>query len=253
MKNLLYFLLCAPLWAWAQPGTELVFEISTMSVSRDNQAQVEHAMGQHNKKYHASGPNGVRVYTVESGPDAGMYKWVMGPGPWSSLDTRPDDDMHNSDWQNNVARYTDERGTVEYISMDRELSRFPKDFNVSKLYVRYVDVVRGKMTEVKDIIKKITRVYTEKIPDETYGIYYNEMPSTSSGRDLTIVSFFDKYAWLGMDDNFNARYDEIFGKGAADAMWKTWQEVTVGQETEIWEYSEELSGLPPLVKAAERK
>jgi hypothetical protein len=58
---------------------------------------------------------------------------------------------------------------------------------------------------------------------------------------------------MGKDDGFNAKYDEIFGKGSADAMWTAWQAVTVAQECEIWEYQEDLSGLPPLVKAAERK
>jgi hypothetical protein len=36
-------------------------------------------------------------------------------------------------------------------------------------------------------------------------------------------------------------------------MWKTWEMATVGQECEIWEYQEELSGLPAMVKAAERQ
>lgn len=253
MKKLFYLLLLSPMVAFSQAGTELIFEIATHSVSRDNVAQVEHAMGAHNKKYHASGPNGVRVYTVQTGHDSGKYKWVMGPGPWSALDTRPADDSHNSDWSANVERYLGEETNAEYISMDPALSRFPADFNVDKLFVRYVDVVRGKMSEAKEILKKITRVYTEKIPGETYGIYYNEIPSTSSGRDITIVSFFDKYAWMGNDDGFDAKYDEIFGKGSAAAMWTAWQAVTVAQECEIWEYQEELSGLPPLVKAAERK
>ena len=253
MKNLLFILLCAPLIAFSQAGTELIFEIGTMSVSREYKSQVEHAMAEHNKKFHASGPAGVRVYTVVTGENSGDYKWVMGPGPWSSFDSRPNDESHTSDWQGNVDRYLDEEGNTEYISMDRELSRFPNDFNVSKLFVRYIDVSRGKMKEAKEIIKKITRVYAEKIPNETYGVYYNEIPSTSSGRDITIVSFFDKYAWMASDDNFNAKYDEIYGKGAADAMWRTWQDITLGQENEIWEYQEDLSGLGPLVKAAERK
>ncbi len=253
MKKLIYLFLLSPVIAFSQAGSELIFEIATHSVSRDNAAQVEHAMGAHNKKYHASGANGVRVYIVQSGHDSGKYKWVMGPGPWSALDTRPSDDSHNADWEANVARYLGEENNAEYISLDPTLSRFPNDFNVDKLFVRYLDVVRGKMDEAKEILKKITRVYTEKIPGETYGIYFNEIPSTSAGRDITIVSFFDKYAWMGKDDGFNAKYDEIFGKGSVEAMWTQWQAVTIAQECEIWEYQEELSGLPPLVKAAERK
>ena len=253
MKSLLYLLLLSPLMAYAQAGSELIFEISTMSASRANQAQVEQAMGAHNKKYHASGPSGVRVFVVQTGTNSGDYKWVMGPGPWSALDARPADDAHNADWDNNVDKYLNEETNTEYIRLDTEMSRFPKDFNADKLFVRYVDVVKGKQKEATEIIKRIVRVYTEKIPDETFGIYYNEVPSTSAGRDITIVSFFDKYAWMGVDDGFNAKYDEIFGKGAAEAMWVSWQGVTEGQECEIWEYQEKLSGLPAMIKAAERK
>lgn len=253
MKSLLYLLLLSPFMAYAQAGSELIFEISTMSVSRANSAQVEQAMGAHNKKYHASGTSGVRVFVVQTGTNSGDYKWVMGPGPWSALDARPADDAHNADWDDNVAKYLNEESNTEYIRLDKELSRFPKDFNADKLFVRYVDVVKGKQKEATDIIKKIVRIYTEKIPGETFGVYYNEVPSTSAGRDITIVSYFDKYAWMGVDDGFNAKYDETYGKGAADAMWVSWQAVTEGQECEIWEYQEELSGLPALIKAAERQ
>jgi len=210
-------------------------------------------MGAHNKKYHASGASGVRVYVVQTGIGTGDYKWVMGPAPWSALDNRPQDDAHNKDWDDNVARNLGENGNNEYIRYDPSLSRFPKDFTVDKLFVRYIDVARGKMDEVKEILKKIHRVYAEKIPTETYGVYYNEIPSTSSGRDLTVTSFFNSYAWMGQDDNFNAKYDEIFGKGKADKMWEEWQSITVGQESEIWEYREDLSGLPAMIKVAERQ
>ncbi len=253
MKKLLYLLLVCPFMAFSQAPSELVFEINTIKVSPAKVPQIESAMGAHNKKYHASGPNGVRVYTVQTGSGTGDYKWVMGPGPWGALDTRPDDPAHNLDWDANVERNLEQGGTTEYIKLEPSLSRFPNDFNVNKLFVRYVDVARGKMDEAKEILKKINRVYAEKIPGETYGIYYNQIPSTSSGRDITIVSFFDKWAWMGMDDDFDAKYNEIYGKGAADAMWDAWMACTVAQECEIWEYQPDLSGLPAMVKAADRQ
>jgi hypothetical protein len=177
----------------------------------------------------------------------------MGPAPWSSLDNRPKDDAHNLDWDANVARNLGEDGNNEYIRFDPAMSRFPNDFNIDKLFVRYVDVVRGKMDKANEILKKIHRVYAEKIPGETYAVFYNEIPSTSSGRDITIVSYFNSWAWMAQDDNFNAKYDEIYGKSSSGAMWAEWNQVTVSQESEIWSYQEKLSGLGPLIKAAERQ
>ncbi len=207
MKKLIYFILLSPIWAFAQtPVQDLIFEISTMRATPEHGSQVDNAMGVHNKKYHASGPHGVRVYVVASGTHSGEYKWVMGPAPWSALDTRPDDDAHNNDWENNVARYLEPQGNTEYIRFDPKVSRFPADFNVNKLVVWYVGIARGKTDKVKEILEKVHKVYKEKIPGETYGIYYNELGSSSSGRDLVIVSFFDKYAWMSNDDGFEAKY-----------------------------------------------
>jgi len=253
MKKILLFFLLSPLMAIAQPQDYLIFEINTIKVSPDKAAQVEAAMGAHNKKYHASGPSGVRVYTVESGPNAGDYKWVMGPSPWSALDTRPDDALHNMDWDTKVGSNLMSGGGVEYIRFDPKLSRFPMDINVSKLFVRYIDVARGKMDTVKALLDKIHKVYMDKIPSETYGVYFNEVPSTSDGRDITIVSFFDKYAWMAVDDGFNAKFEEIYGKGSGPAFWEEWLKNTDGFETEIWEYDADLSGLPAAVKASDRQ
>jgi hypothetical protein len=111
----------------------------------------------------------------------------------------------------------------------------------------------GKMDKAKELIGKIQKVYAEKIPGEIFGIYFNEVPSTSDGRDMMIVSFFDKYAWMGIDDGFDAKYEEMYGKNSTETLWNEWRDCTVAQENEIWEYKAELSGLPALVKAAERQ
>lgn len=254
MKKLIYLFLLSPFVGFSQSADDyLIFEIETFSASPANAGKVENGLAAHNKKFHASGPGGVRVYVVQTGPRTGDYKWVMGPAPWAALDTRPQGEAHDLDWQANVGRDLNEGGNTEYIRFDQSLSRFPNDFNIDKLFVRYIDVVRGKMDKVNEILKKIHRVYTEKIPGETFGIYYNEMPSSSSGRDITVVSFFNSYAWMAQNDHFNEKYDEIYGKGSADAMWSLWQQYTVGTESEIWEYQEEMSGLPAAVKAADRQ
>ena len=36
-------------------------------------------------------------------------------------------------------------------------------------------------------------------------------------------------------------------------MWDAWMACTVAQECEIWEYQPDLSGLPAMVKAADRQ
>jgi hypothetical protein len=143
-------------------------------------------------------------------------------------------------------------GNTEYSRLDADLSRFPKDFHINNLWVQHVDVSRGKMEKFNELLKKIHTVYSTKLPDETYGIYFNELPSSSSGKDVSIIAFFDKYAWMGEDNGFKEKYEEVHGKGSTDAMWKEWMEITDGVETEIWEFREDLSGVSGEIKAAER-
>ncbi len=253
MKNyFLLFLLCIPFTGFSQTP-DLIFEIETFRADFDDIDQLEAALGSHNKKFHPAGPHGVRVYQVVSGANSGNYKWLMGPTPWSALDSRPDDDVHNNDWKNNVASKMDEGHTTDYIRFDPTRSRFPADFNVNKLYVRTIDVAKGKMDMAKGLLDKCRRVYAEKIPNQAYGVYFNELGSTTAANDILFVYFFDKWSWMGEDDGFDAKYEELFGKGSAAQYWNDWREATLAIETELWEYNEKLSGMPAAVKVAERQ
>ncbi|KKM90568.1 hypothetical protein LCGC14_1237380 [marine sediment metagenome] len=44
------------------------------------------------------------------------------------------------------------------------------------------------------LVEKIGKVYVKKFPDETYGVYSNELGSAKEGRDLAVISFFDTSA-----------------------------------------------------------
>ncbi|MDQ3017794.1 MAG: hypothetical protein M3R25_13870 [Bacteroidota bacterium] len=253
MKNFFLLFLIMMQYAAFSQTADLIFEIETFSSDYEHMDQIETAIGAHNKKYHPVGAHGVRVYNVVSGPNSGDYKWLMGPTPWSALDSRPDDDAHNNDWKNNVASKMEEGTKTEYIRYDPTRSRFPADFNLNKLFVRTIDVAKGKMDMAKGLLDKAKKVYTEKIPGQTFGVYFNELGSTTGANDIMIVYFFDKWAWMGEDDSFDAKYDEVYGKGSAAQYWTDWREAYLAIETEIWEYNEKLSGMPAAVKVAERQ
>jgi hypothetical protein len=175
----------------------------------------------------------------------------MGPGPWAALDSRPADDAHGNDWQYTVGQHTLPGGSNDYIRFDPELSRFPKDFTIGKLWVTFYDVEKGKMDAVKETLKKGHDVYRDKIPGDTYGIYFNEMPGGEY--DFTIVWFFDKYAQVPVDNGFGKLMEDVYGKEAADLIWKEWNANVTVTGSEIWEFRPDLSGLDGMVKAAERQ
>jgi len=251
MKNLLFIFLILPLLATAQTsGSELIFEISEIRVSPDKVKVFEAGVAAHNKRYHPDGAAGARVYWVANGPHTGEYRWVMGPGPWSSYDTRPSGSEHDNDWQQAVAQHTMMGGSTDYIRLDPAVSRFPRDFTLNKLMISYHSVAKGRMSEVKDMLKMGHTVYTQKIPNETYGIYFNEMEG--SGYDFSIVWFFDKYGEIPVDNGFGNYMEEVHGQEAAEKVWKDWSELVTTVRSEIWEFRPDLSGLGAMVKAAER-
>ncbi len=245
-----------PLLAISQNSTEYgVFENALLTPNPTQINQFEKGITAHNKKFHGDGPYGARVYAISNGPNTGNYVWVMGPFPWSSLDNRPaQKDGHDTDWDSNVAAYSmPGSGQQSYWKFNSEVSNFPKDFTLKNLLVDYYDVTRGKMKDAMKLIEKIKKVYTEKLPNQTFGIYTNEFSNTKEGRDLAVISFFDKSAWLGIDNGLDKKFDEVYGAGSWSQFLKDWYAVTDGGESELWAYRPDLSGISGDVKISERK
>jgi hypothetical protein len=91
------------------------------------------------------------------------------------------------------------------------------------------------------------------MPNENFGVYRNELGSTSEGKDIILGFFFDKYAWMGIDNGFNKKYEEVFGKDSFKTFLNDWNSQVRSFESEIWEYREDLSGLPPRITVADRQ
>ncbi|WP_245529110.1 hypothetical protein [Aequorivita sublithincola] len=252
MRKLIFTMLLLPLLAISQNSTEYgVFETANLIPNPTQINQFEKGLAEHNKKYHGEGPHGVRVYWITNGPNTGSYHWSMGPFPWSSMDNGPaQKEGHDADWNKNVAAYTTaDSGAQSYWRSHTELSRFPKDFTIKNMSVDYWDIKRGKYEDAMKLVEKVNKVYAAKSPDEIWGIYTNEFGSTKEGRDLAVISFFDKSAWLGQDNSIAKKYDEMNGAGSWAQFIKDWIDVTNGGETEIWVFAPELSGISGDVKA----
>ncbi|WP_235003984.1 hypothetical protein [Aequorivita lipolytica] len=255
MRKLIFTMLLLPLLAISQNSTEYgVLENVMITPNPSQLSQFEAGLAAHNKKYHGNGAYGARVYWISSGPNAGSYMWVMGPTPWSAMDARPAQvDGHDADWNKNVAAYAMPQGNTTYWKFNAEMSRFSKDFTLKNLLLDTYDVKRGKMKEAMALVEKIGKVYAQKLPNEIYGIYTNEFSSTKEGKDLTVVSFFDKMGWISEDNGMDKKFDEVHGKGSWDKFLEDWYDVTDGGETELWIFRPELSGISGDVKAADRK
>ncbi|WP_340076539.1 hypothetical protein [Leptobacterium sp. I13] len=251
MRKLFFIALLLSFITNAQDNQEaVIFENVMLTVQPGKSKQFEKAVAYHNKKFHNQDAYGCRVYWIASGPNSGKYIWSM-PSTWSSMDTRPQDENgHNDDWAANVEPTLKAEVHTSYWKTNDKHSRIHKDFKLDKLLITFFDIKRGKGKEAMDLIAKVKKVYAEKIPNETYGVYTNEMGSTKEGRDLALVWFFEKSSWMSDDHEFPKKYGEMYGEGSWDTFLKEWYDATNGSETELWVYRPDLSGLSAEVVAA---
>lgn len=254
MKKVIYVLFLLPLLMIAQNSQEaLVFENVMLTVNPEKITEFEAGIAAHNKKFHADGPYGARVYNVDNGKNAGKYMLIMGPLPWSAMDGRPAGQDHTDDNNKNVNIYLESEVQVNYMKMHPELSNFSKDFEINKLSVFMLDVKRFKQQEfLEKVLEKVVTVYKEKMPDQLFGVYSNEM-NNMDGMDFAWVDFFDSSSWLGREDKFPQYFEEVHGTGSLAKFMADVEATTDGDSTEIWTLRKNLSGSSAKVKAATRQ
>lgn len=249
MKRLLCTLLMMPLLLMAQTNESPIIENVMLSVNPEKVAEFEAGIAAHNKKFHADGPYGARVYSVMNGKNAGKYMLIMGPFTWSTIDNRPSGQDHTDDNTKNVNKHIMPDVDVNYMKMHPELSNFSKDFEINQVSVFMIDVKRFKQQDfVEKVLKKVAKVYKEKMPDQLYGVYSNEM-NNMDGMDFGWVEFFDGSSWLGKEDKFPQQFEEVHGAGSFETFIADVEATTDGDRTEIWQLRKDLSGSSADVKA----
>lgn len=253
MRKLLFTMFLLPLMMTAQTNEDLIFENVMLTVNPEKILEFEAGIAAHNKKFHGDGPYGARVYNVLNGQNAGKYMLVMGPLPWSAMDARPSGKDHTDDNNKNINKYLMPDVEVNYMKMHPELSNFSKDFEIKNLSVFMIDVKRFKEQDfLEKVLKKVVQVYKEKMPDQQYGIYSNEM-NNMDGMDFGWVDFFDSSSWLAQEDKFVQNFEEVHGAGSFSGFLSDLEATTHGDRTEIWQLRNDLSGTGPAVVAMTRQ
>ncbi|TDQ29390.1 hypothetical protein [Zeaxanthinibacter enoshimensis] len=254
MKNLIFLLFLLPLMAVSQGSTDYpVITNLQLTPLPGKIVQFEQGLAEHNKKFHADGGNGARVYWVSSGKNAGRYMWVMGPTTWSAMDTpiQPEKE-HNDHWNQKIAPFAETVGRVDYWRFHPEYSNFPADFDIDNLLVFVMDIKPFKGMQAIEIVKKVQKLYMEKYPDEPYGVYVNEL-SNLEGQDLAWVDFFGNMNYMSRPDTFPQDFETVHGEGSFMKFLKEVEDSVEGTHEELWVYRPDLSGLGPKVTAASRQ
>jgi hypothetical protein len=79
------------------------------------------------------------------------------------------------------------------------------------------------------------------------------MPDTQDGRDMAFVNFFSNSGWMGRENTFPKKFDEVHGEGSYEKFLQDVEAATNGNRTELWSFREDLSGFSGTVNAIERQ
>jgi hypothetical protein len=212
MRKFLTGLLALPFIAFAQEKT--VVSVNRVFPKQDKVQMFEKALGAHAQKYH-KGDFAWRVYTIESGPDAGGYHITEGPSSWDAIDKRGDlGAEHTADWDKNIAPLLTERGSISYSVYRADLSSVDLTAYSDKIAITHVYSKPGYSGDLEDIIKKLKKTWDAS--SQTIAVY----ESSSSGEpQMALVTRYKnglKERERGFRAPMKERYESANGSGSWD-------------------------------------
>lgn len=182
----------------------------------DKVTQFEKALAAHAQKFH-KGDQKWRVWTVETGPDAGAYMVVEGPTNWDGVDKRGDlGAVHMKDWQTTIQPLLHDKYETAYNLFREDLSTVAQSAYVDKISINHIFVKPGYRGEVVENIRNMKKMWEA----DKYNMAVYE--STLSGEPQFIIV--SRYA-QGLKerdvvpaDGFETRYAKANGPGS----WEKW-------------------------------
>jgi quinol monooxygenase YgiN len=212
MKKLLLFLLCFPLIAICQKPT--VISYNRFMPKNDKVLEFEKGLQAHAMKYHNNEWKW-RVYTIESGPDAGGYMVIEGPSTWDALDKRGTlGTAHMQDFNKNVLPYTTEKNSIGYLTFREELSTVQLTDYTEKIAITHVFPNPGRGMSIEASISLLKKAWDEG--QQTIAVYES---SSSGAPQYSIVTRY-KQGLKEKETTFRKpmkeRYDAVNGSGSFD-------------------------------------
>lgn len=222
MRKLILVLLALPFFCFAQEKN--VVSVSRYFPKMDKVQQFEKALAAHAQTYH-KGDVKWRVFTIESGPDAGGYHVVEGPTTWDATDTRGDlGKAHMDNWSTTIQPLLTERGSNMYSVYRPELSTIALGDYSDKIAVNHIFYKPGYGADLEDGIKKLKKAW--EAGGQTVAVY----EASSSGPPQYALVTRYKQGLKERNTGFRAPMKDRYIKANGD---KSWDEFTQMQRTAI--------------------
>lgn len=236
MKKFIYLLFFLPLIIKAQ--TPDVVSLTRFFPKNDKIGEFEKALKNHANKFH-TGSYKWRVYTIESGPDAGGYQAVEAANTWEQIDKRGDlGGEHQADLYKNLLPLV-EKTASSYVSYREELSSVPLNDFTDKIAVTHVFPKPGKGLKVEESIMPLKKMWDEG--KQNVAIY--EASSSGPVQYIVVTRYKDglKERSKGFRKPTMERFDSVNGAGAYAKWLDGVAENLESQWGELLFYNAELS------------
>lgn len=236
MKKFIYLFCFLPLIVKAQSPD--IVSVTRFFPKNDKIAEFEKSLKNHANKFH-TGNFKWRVYTIESGPDAGGYQAVEMANTWEQIDKRGDlGAEHQADLYKNVMPLV-EKVTSMYITYREDLSSIPLNDFSDKIAVTHVFPKPGKALKVEESIAPLKKTWD----DAKQSIVVYEASSSGPVQYSVVTRYKDglKERSRGFRKPIKERFDGLNGAGTYEKWLDSVAENVESQWGELLFYNAELS------------
>ena len=222
MRKLILVLLALPFFCFSQEKN--VVHSDRVFPKQDKVQAFEKALTAHAQKYH-TGNWKWRVFTVESGPDAGAYHIVEGPNSWDDIDTRGDlGKAHSADYAMNIAPLLTDRGSTMYTVYRADLSTVALTDYSNRIAINHIFPKPGYGGDVEDLIKNLKKMW--EASTQTVAVYE---ASSSGPTQFSLVTRY-KQGLKERNTGFRKPMKERYMQANGD---KSWDDFIKGQRNAI--------------------
>src|SRR5687767_11795004 len=157
MKKIMLLLLALPILGLAQNKT--LISVDRYFPKADKVNQFEKALATHAQQYH-KGDHKWRVYSIETGPDAGGYMVIEGPTNWDGVDKRGDlGAAHMKDWETTIQPSLSDRTSAMYLVFREDLSTVQQGDYSDKISINHLFFKPGYYGDVQANILLLKKVW----------------------------------------------------------------------------------------------
>ena len=237
MKKFFFLVLLLPLFGITQ--TKTLITSNRLFAKNDKVSDFEKALTAHAQKYH-KGEVAWRVWSIESGPDAGGYMVTEGPSNWSTLDGRGDISAeHTADWEKNVLPLTTGLGQSGYYDFQADLSTVQLTDYADKIVINHMTAKPGKINDMKALLQKLKKVWQDG--NESVAVYATVFSGEPGYIYVTRLKNGLKELAADYRKPLADRYNAANGAGSFDGWLKDYADIVQSRWSELLMYKPLLS------------